>query len=82
VEVKEESVDQRVVDRILADSLAPEEAAAPSPAGSLEQIEQEAIRKALQDCHGQRRAAARRLGIAESTLYEKIQRYDLAEVGR
>jgi DNA-binding NtrC family response regulator len=82
VEVKEGSVDERVVDRILAESLAPEDAAAPSPAASLEQIEQEAIRKALQDCRGQRRAAARRLGIAESTLYEKIQRYDLAEVGR
>lgn len=82
VDVKEGSVDEPVVDRILTESLAPEDAAAPSPAGSLEQIEQEAIRKALQDCRGQRRAAARRLGIAESTLYEKIQRYDLADVGR
>ena len=44
---------------------------------TLEQMEKEVIRRALDDCGGQKRAAARRLGIAESTLYEKIRRYNL-----
>ncbi len=48
---------------------------------SLEDAERRAIRNALRDCNGQRRAAARRLGIAESTLYEKIRRYGLGREG-
>ncbi len=51
--------------------------AAMETSGSLREIERRAIEKALQDHGGQRRAAARRLGIAESTLYEKIHRYGL-----
>jgi DNA-binding NtrC family response regulator len=70
-----------LVDRLLSESvLRPADRAA--AATSLEEMEQEAIRKALQDCNGQRRAAARRLGIAESTLYDKIRKYGLAEVGQ
>jgi DNA-binding NtrC family response regulator len=81
VEVKQGHVDKQLVDRLFADFITPE-TMAPSSVASLEETEKEVIRKALQDCNGERRAAARRLGIAESTLYEKIRRYDLAEVGR
>jgi DNA-binding NtrC family response regulator/pSer/pThr/pTyr-binding forkhead associated (FHA) protein len=49
------------------------------PSRSLKEMEREAIRNALHDCGGQRRAAARRLGIAESTLYEKLRRYGIAD---
>jgi DNA-binding NtrC family response regulator len=51
-------------------------------AGSLEDLERDTLRKVLHDCSGQRRAAARRLGIAESTLYDKIKRYAFEDVGR
>ena len=61
---------------------APPAAPARGPAATLEEIEREAIRNALRDCNGGRRCAARRLGIAESTLYEKIRRYDLGTAGR
>jgi DNA-binding NtrC family response regulator len=81
VEVKQGAVDGQLVGRLLVDLAGPEPVA-PSPSGSLQEIEREVIRRALQDCNGQRRAAARRLGIAESTLYEKISKYDLADVGR
>jgi DNA-binding NtrC family response regulator len=50
-------------------------------ASSLEDVEREAIRRALHDSNGQRRAAARRLGISESTLYKRIRRYGLEHVG-
>jgi DNA-binding NtrC family response regulator len=69
-------VQRRTVEELLAESAV--EGPAPAAAtGSLEDMEREAIRNALADCHGQRRAAARRLGIAESTLYDKIRRYGL-----
>ncbi len=51
-------------------------------AGTLEDAEREAIANALRDCNGQRRAAARRLGMGESTLYVKIRRYGLEHLGR
>jgi len=81
VEVKQGRVDRQLADRLLVDFITPD-TVAPSSVASLEDTEKEAVRKALQDCHGERRAAARRLGIAESTLYEKIRRYDLSDVGR
>jgi transcriptional regulator with AAA-type ATPase domain len=71
-----------VVDRALAEAiLAETRRARPAVPRSLEETEAEAIRNALRACGGQRRAAARRLGIAESTLYEKIRRHDLTEEG-
>jgi len=81
MEVKRGTVDRQLVDRALAEVTVPE-ATAPAPSENLQEIERETIRRALEDCSGQRRAAARRLGIAESTLYEKINRYDLGDVGR
>jgi DNA-binding NtrC family response regulator len=71
-----------VVDRTLIEEiLAATRHARPPASASLEEMEVEAVRNALRACGGQRRAAARRLGIAESTLYEKIRRYNLADEG-
>jgi DNA-binding NtrC family response regulator len=80
VEAKAGPVDLELVDRVLSESVLRPPARAEGST-SLEEAEKEAIRKALQDCNGQRRAAARRLGIAESTLYDKIRKHGLAEVG-
>jgi two-component system NtrC family response regulator len=74
------AVGRGLVDGILAEVGVPERTAA--AAGNLQEIERETIRRALEDSGGQRRAAARRLGIAESTMYEKIKRYHLEEIGR
>lgn len=43
----------------------------------LEDIEREAIAKALRATDGHRKKAAERLGMAERTLYRKIQQYNL-----
>jgi DNA-binding NtrC family response regulator len=53
-----------------------------SPSLSLAEAERATVEKALLDTNGQRRSAARRLGIAESTLYEMIKRHGLERVGR
>jgi DNA-binding NtrC family response regulator len=69
------------IDRALVEALLRENSpTAARTSGSLEEIERHTIHNALRDCHGNRRAAARRLGIAESTLYEKIRRYGLGGV--
>jgi DNA-binding NtrC family response regulator len=44
---------------------------------TMEDLEREAIRAALQEVAGNRRKAAERLGIGERTLYRKIQRFGL-----
>ena len=44
---------------------------------TLEQLERAAIEQALHRFDGNRTKAARALGIAASTLYEKIRRYNL-----
>ncbi len=41
-------------------------------------IEKEAIRRTLVEVGGNRRLAARRLGIGERTLYEKLRRYGIS----
>ena len=74
-------LDAPLVRELLGQPAAPA-AKARNSAATLEEIEREAIRHALHDCNGGRRCAARRLGIAESTLYEKIRRYDLGKAGR
>ena len=52
-----------------------------APAGTegqtLEALEQEAIRQALEAVGGNRRRAAERLGMGERTLYDKLKRYGL-----
>ncbi|MGI9182600.1 MAG: sigma 54-interacting transcriptional regulator [Longimicrobiaceae bacterium] len=48
------------------------------PGGStMEDIERDAIRRALSEVGGNRRLAAERLGIGVRTLYEKLKRYDI-----
>lgn len=45
--------------------------------GTMEDIERQAIGRALEESSGNRRRAAERLGIGERTLYEKIKRYGI-----
>jgi DNA-binding NtrC family response regulator len=45
---------------------------------TLKDLEREAIRKTLHEVEGNRREAARRLGIGERTLYRKLREYDLS----
>jgi DNA-binding NtrC family response regulator len=52
-------------------------AAPPAGGQTLEQLEKAAIEQALQQFDGNRTRAARSLGIAASTLYEKLRRYGL-----
>jgi two-component system, NtrC family, response regulator AtoC len=47
-------------------------------ASTLEEIEREAIRRALEEVSGNRRRAAERLGMGERTLYDKIKRYGIS----
>ncbi|MCD8030516.1 MAG: sigma-54 dependent transcriptional regulator [Bacteroides sp.] len=44
---------------------------------SLDEVEKEMIRKALEKHNGKRKAAARDLNISERTLYRKIKEYEL-----
>jgi DNA-binding NtrC family response regulator len=48
-----------------------------SSSRSLEEMERTAIEQALKDAGGNKTRAARALGIAASTLYEKIKKYSL-----
>jgi DNA-binding NtrC family response regulator len=50
----------------------------PMAGRTLEQLEKAAIEHALQQYDGNRTKAAKALGIAASTLYEKLKRYGLA----
>jgi DNA-binding NtrC family response regulator len=45
---------------------------------TMEEMERELIRKALQHGHGNRKRTAQRLGIGERTLYRKLKKYDLS----
>jgi DNA-binding NtrC family response regulator len=46
---------------------------------SLEAVERAAIEQTLRQCDGNKTKAARALGIAASTLYEKLKKYGLPE---
>ena len=46
--------------------------------GTLEDMEKELIRRALDECKGNRTLAARRLGIGRGTLYEKTAKYGIS----
>ncbi len=56
---------------VLADSFAGNDPAA-DPL-NIDSQEKELIRKALEECHGNRAAAARKLGISRRTLYRKLE---------
>ena len=45
--------------------------------GTITSVEKEAIRRTLEQCKGNRKEAAQRLGLSERTLYRKIKAYDL-----
>ncbi|NKE70738.1 sigma 54-interacting transcriptional regulator [Candidatus Manganitrophus noduliformans] len=49
------------------------------PTGSLEEIEKQVIQRTLKTHQGDKKAAAQVLGIALSTLYEKIKRHQIAD---
>jgi len=59
----------------LADRVA--EGRAYRPGQTLRELEEEAIRHALEEAEGNQKAAARRLGIARSTLTQKLEKYGL-----
>ncbi len=68
---------QHVVDIELAD----EESHGPEskkPVGTLKDLEREAVRRTLAEVNGNRREAARMLGIGERTLYRKLKQYNLS----
>ena len=46
---------------------------------TMDDIEKEAIRAVLREVEGNRRNAAKSLGIGERTLYRKIQKYAIEE---
>jgi two-component system, NtrC family, response regulator AtoC len=51
----------------------------PGAAGhTMEEIERDAIRRALDEVGGNRRLAAEKLGIGVRTLYEKLKRFEIA----
>lgn len=66
----------------LPSHIVPGQLALPAPADlsgmSLRQAERELIRATLAECGGNRKEAARRLGIGERTLYRKINQYGLS----
>ena len=47
--------------------------------GTLRDMERHRIREALRDAEGNKKLAARKLGIHRSTLYAKMRRYDLID---
>ena len=51
--------------------------AARVPTSGLQRVEAEAIARALAGCDGNKRDAARELGISRSTLYRKLRAYGL-----
>ena len=57
--------------------ISPSAPARGAEAGTLADLEREAISRALAEVEGNRRRAAERLGIGLRTLYEKLKRYDL-----
>ena len=50
------------------------------PAGTLRDVEREAVLRALQDCRGNRSSAARALGIDRSTLRRKLSEYRIRDI--
>ena len=70
-----------ITSHLPAESPAEEEpvgTAAVSPGTTVEQMERALIVKALSDTGGNRKEAARRLGIGERTLYRKLKKYHLS----
>ncbi len=58
-----------------------ERATAPTLA-NLEDVERDAIRRALEFCRGNRERAAKLLGVGRATIFRKIRHYNLEGTGR
>ena len=74
------NIPEKVIDEepvLYADEYAEEETKTPPPALSLEEVEKDMIKKALERNGGRRRSAASDLKISERTLYRKIKEYGL-----
>ncbi len=62
---------------ILDDELSSSESSETVPAGiPLEEIEQKAIEKTLEECGGNKSETAEKLGISVKTLYNKLEKYN------
>ena len=68
---------RRIIEERLPEPMAQEPAAFRAPSTSMADAERRAIETALLETGGNRREAARRLGIGERTLYRKIKEYGL-----
>jgi two-component system response regulator FlrC len=62
---------------LLVEAPPPEAPAAAGSVGTMEDVERQAIERALAATGGNRRRAATMLGIGLRTLYEKLKRYGL-----
>lgn len=51
----------------------------PEEGATIKDMERELIEKTLAQCGGNKSQAAKRLGISRKGLYEKLERYGLAE---
>ncbi|HLY59429.1 MAG TPA: helix-turn-helix domain-containing protein, partial [Terriglobia bacterium] len=69
-EIQTNDLPSSVLCPILAESVAGE-------ASSLKDMESQAIKHALQDAHGDRRKAAKKLGIGRTTIYRKLKELGL-----
>ena len=49
------------------------------PSLKLEEMERQAVERALRESRGNRRLAARALGMSERTLYRRIRKFGLSE---
>jgi transcriptional regulator of acetoin/glycerol metabolism len=49
---------------------------------NLEDVERDAIRRALEFCRGNRERAAKLLGVGRATIFRKIRHYNLEGTGR
>lgn len=59
------------------ESLGPEDVLSPSQTATMENMEEVLIKRTLDAVGGNRREAAKRLGIGERTLYRKLSKYDI-----
>jgi two-component system response regulator FlrC len=61
----------------LARDVRPQAAEMPSPPGDLPTVERELIRRAMQECRGNKSHAARRLGLTRAQLYVRLRKFHL-----
>jgi transcriptional regulator with PAS, ATPase and Fis domain len=77
VQEEEETAQYQYADEVSEEEKEEEKKTEPEKALSLEEVEREMIKKALERHSGKRRNAASDLKISERTLYRKIKEYGL-----